>query len=83
VCAKKVTQAWCQWKRVQVKQRNKKSRWRKISAFPFPSSRDDAQQLRVIEHYNRVVQFARDLLRSLQRDETAENKALTPRVSRV
>jgi hypothetical protein len=37
----------------------------------------------VVEHYLRVVQFARDLLRSTRRDETAENKALTACVRRV
>ncbi len=41
------------------------------------------KKLRVSEHYIRVVQFARDLLRSTQRDETTENKALMPRVRDV
>jgi hypothetical protein len=70
-------------KDLQVVLRNEMSRRKTIPSFPIPSSRDDAKQLRVIEHYIRVVQFARDLLRSDQRDETAENKALTPCVSDV
>ncbi|CAN7215820.1 hypothetical protein LJR168_000731 [Pseudoxanthomonas sp. LjRoot168] len=63
---------------MQADQRRTMSRRKAMAAFPIPSSRDDAKKLRVIEHYIRVVQFARDLLRSAQREENAENKALTP-----
>jgi hypothetical protein len=62
---------------VQAEPRNTVPQRKTLPAFPIPLSRDDAKPLRVIEHYLRVVQFARDLLRSTRRDETAENKALT------